>query len=127
MALQLRVLVTFPKPAKQGQPAGWATAPAAGASVTVMQGRRSVFSGRADNTGYVGTALPPGAYVVRIAHGNIRHDENVRISTQRVRRTITIRSGAALLQPDRGSGSPIRVLPQRGQYQIVPGATRRVQ
>ncbi|MCA9152037.1 MAG: hypothetical protein KDA92_22190, partial [Planctomycetales bacterium] len=101
LPLQLRVLVSFPKPAKPGQPAGETTVAASGANLAITQNGKVVYSGRADNNGYLGTNLPQGNYVVQITHGNIRHSEPVSLVDQRVRKTITIQSNAALLAPDR--------------------------
>ena len=99
VVLQIRALVSFPTPAKPDRPAGQATVAAAGAAVTITQANRSVYSGRADDNGYLGTSLPPGTYVVQIVHGNIRHNETVVLTNQRVRKTITIQSNAATIGP----------------------------
>ncbi len=125
--LQLRVMVTFPKPAKRGQPAGWTTTPAKGANIHITQGRQQVFSGRADNNGYLVTKLKPGNYQIQVSHGNIRHNESVNMGKQAVRRTITLKSGAALMTPTPG---PARLMPGiQNRNRIRPGVQlqRRVQ
>ncbi|HDY66064.1 MAG TPA: hypothetical protein ENH84_07540 [Phycisphaerae bacterium] len=110
--LQIRVMVTFPKPAKRGQPAGSTTLPAKGANIRIMHGRQQVFAGRADGNGYLGTHLPPGNYQIQVAHGNLNHNEAVTIGKQVVRRIITLQSGAALMTP--GPTKPIPRIPNRG-------------
>lgn len=116
--LQLRVMVSFPKPAKKGQPAGWTTTPAKGANIRITQGRRQVFSGRADNNGYLGTNLQPGNYQIQISHGNLRHNETVNMGKQAVRRTITLQSGGVLMTPLPG---PARLIPGiQDRNRIIP-------
>ncbi|MEA1950607.1 MAG: carboxypeptidase-like regulatory domain-containing protein, partial [Planctomycetota bacterium] len=134
--LQIRVLVSFPKSPKKG---GWATAPAKGANIRIMHGGRQVFSGRADGNGYLGTKLKPGNYQIQVSHGQIHHNEGVNIGNQAVRKTITLKSGAAVLTPGAGTG-PVRRIPgvqNRGRNipemqnrgRIIPGMQlqRRVQ
>ncbi len=125
--LQIRVMVSFPKPAKKNQPAGWKTTPAKSANIRITQGRRQVFSGRADNNGYLGTNLQPGSYQIQVSHGNLRHNETVNMGKQAVRRTITLQSSGALMTPTPGAG---RLLPGiQDRNRIIPSIPlqRRVQ
>ena len=115
--LQIRVLVSFPKSPQKG---GWATTPAKGANIRVMQGRQQVFSGSADGNGYVGTKLKPGNYQIQVSHGNMHHNEGVNIGNQGVRKTITLKSGAAVMTPGTGPARIIPGLQNRGR--ITPGA-----
>ena len=120
--LQLRVMVRFPKPAKRGQPAGWTTTPAKGANIRITRGRKQVFAGRADKNGYLGTNLQPGNYQIQVTHGKLSHNEALMMGKQRVRKTITIRSGA-LLTPPQG---PILRTPRMLEFKPGVPLQRRV-
>ena len=69
VSLSVRVMVTFPRPPKPGRPGGFATTPAGGANVTIVQNGRQVASGRTDGGGNYSTRLPPGGYQIRVTHG----------------------------------------------------------
>lgn len=132
VSLHVRVMVTFPKPPKQGQPGGFATAPAGGAGVTILQGGRAVASGTADQGGNYTTRLAPGAYQINVSHGNLRQTQGVTLRQGNESRTITLQSGAALMPepegparpieprpPQRPTG-PIQVRPLEGPLRIIP-------
>ncbi|MBN1908785.1 MAG: hypothetical protein JW818_03520, partial [Pirellulales bacterium] len=60
-------------------------------------------------------------------HGHLRHNEGVVLAKQAVHRTITLRSGAALITPAPGPIDRVPRTPDRGQ--LVPGTPiqRRLQ
>ena len=132
-SLHVRVMVTFPKPPKQGQPGGFATAPAGGAGVTILHGGRPVASGKADQGGNYTTRLAPGSYQINVSHGNLRQTQGVTLRQGNESRTITLQSGAALMPEPEGPARPIeprppqrpirpmQVRPLEGPLRIIPG------
>ena len=106
LSLQVRVMVSFPRPPKQGQPGGFATTPAGGASVTIVQGRRTVASGKTDGDGNYTAQLRPGSYQINVVHGNLRGSEGVTLSRGNASRTITLQSGALLTPEQSGPTRP---------------------
>ena len=137
VSLNVRVMVSFPKPPKRGQPAGFTTAPAQGAAVMIVQGRRTVASGKADGAGNYTARLQPGSYEIRVSHGNLRQQQGVTLQQRDVSRTITLQSGAAVgpnlqgpvrpIEPQSPQRPvrPIRPRPIEGPFKIIPAVPQR--
>jgi len=120
-ALHVRVMVSFPKPPKQGQPGGFATQPASGAKVTIAVGRRVIASGDTDQGGNFTTRLAPGSYQINVSHGNMRESQGVTLQQSDVSRTITLQSGAGLLTPPlKQPAKPIQPQPLQGPLKMLP-------
>ena len=124
LSLHVRVTVTSPRPPKQGRPGGFATTPAGGAAVSILQNGRPVASGKTGPGGNYTARLRPGAYQIKVAHGNLHGGQRVTLSNRNVSRTIALQSGAAVVPlTPRLPGNP--TLQQR-PLQVIP-RTRRIE